>query len=131
MPIYQRFVRDVLQPLSLWRAGETAQLRYRRELERTQFFSADEVRALQLRRLRALLAHAYDRCPFYRERFDAAGFHPDDVCSLEDLRTLPPLEKREIQEQGGRMVAEGWPQDDLLPNQTGGATGTPIRFFRD
>jgi phenylacetate-CoA ligase len=129
MPIYQRFVRDVLQPLSLWRAGETAQLSYRRELERSQFFSAEEVRALQLRRLRKLLAHAYDRCPFYRERFDAAGLHPEDVCSLEDLRTLPPLEKREIQEQGGRMVAEGWPQDDLLPNQTGGSTGTPIRFF--
>jgi phenylacetate-CoA ligase len=129
MPIYQRFVRDVLLPLSLWRAGETAQLRYGRELERTQFLPADRVRALQLGRLRALVAHAYDRCPFYRERFDAAGLRPEDVRSLEDLRALPPLEKCDIQEQGGRMVAGGWPQDDLLPNQTGGSTGTPVRFF--
>jgi phenylacetate-CoA ligase len=129
MPIYQRLVRDVFLPLSLWRAGETAQLRYRRELGRTQFYSADEIRALQLRRLRALLEHAYARCPFYRRRFDDAGLRPDDVCSLEDLRALPPLEKREIQEEGGRMIARGWPQDDLLPNQTGGSTGTPIRFY--
>jgi phenylacetate-CoA ligase len=129
MAIYQRIVRDVLMPLSLWRAGETAQLRYRRELEQTQYFSGDEIRALQMRQLRALFAHAYDRCPFYRERFDAAGLHPDDVSSPEDLRVLPPLEKRDIQEQGGRMVAEDWPQDDLLPNQTGGSTGMPIRFF--
>jgi phenylacetate-CoA ligase len=129
MTVYQQLVRDVFLPLSLWRAGETAQLRYQRELERTQFLSADELRALQLSRVRALLGHAYERCPFYRKSFDAAGLHPDDVRSLEDLRTLPPLEKRDVQEQGGRMVARGWPQDDLLPNQTGGSTGTPIRFF--
>jgi phenylacetate-CoA ligase len=131
MPIYQRIVRDALLPLSLWRAGETAQLRYRRELERSQFLAADAIRALQLRRLRSLLTLAYDRCPFYRQRFDAIGLHPDDVGSLEELRLLPPLEKSDIQEQGGRMVARGWPQDDLLPNQTGGSTGTPIRFFLD
>jgi phenylacetate-CoA ligase len=129
MPIYQRFVRDILMPLSLWRAGETAQLRYRRDLEKSQFLSADEIRALQMSRLRSLLAHAHERCPFYRDRFDAAGLHPDDVREPEDLRVLPPLEKRDIQEQGGRMVAAGWPQDDLLPNQTGGSTGAPIRFF--
>ncbi len=129
MPIYQRIVRDVLQPLSLWRAGETAQLRYRRELERTQFLPAEAVRELQLGRLRALLEHAYARCPFYRDRFDAAGLRPEDVRSLEDLRALPPLEKRDIQDQGGRMIARGWPLDDLLPNQTGGSTGTPVRFF--
>src|ERR1700722_13093577 len=102
MPTYLRIVRDVFWPLSLWSSGETAQLRYQRELDRWQFFWADEVRALQLRRLRTLLAHAYEHCPFYRERFDAAGLHPDDVTALEDLRVLPPLEKREIQEQGGR-----------------------------
>ena len=44
MPIHQRLVRDVLLPLSLWRAGETVQLRYRREFERSQFYSADELR---------------------------------------------------------------------------------------
>lgn len=129
MPIYQRLVRDVFLPLSLWRAGETVQLRYQRELERSQFFSGSGIRELQLQRLQLLLDHAYARCPFYRERFDAAGLKPEDVRSLEDLRALPPLEKINIQEQGGRMVAESWPQNDLLPNQTGGSTGTPVRFF--
>jgi phenylacetate-CoA ligase len=129
MPIYQRLVRDLIVPLSLWRAGETAQLRYARELEYSQFYPAEQVRDLQLARLRALLQHAYARCTFYRDRFDAAGLHPDDIESLDDLRLVPPLEKQEIQEQGGRMVAADWPQDDLLPNQTGGSTGAPIRFF--
>jgi phenylacetate-CoA ligase len=66
MALYQRLVRDVFLPLSLWRSGELAQLRYLREFERTQFLPADELRALQERRLRVLLDHAYRQCPFYR-----------------------------------------------------------------
>jgi phenylacetate-CoA ligase len=129
MPLYPRLVRDVFLPLSLWRAGETAQLRYTRAFERTQYWPAEHVRGLQVRNLKGLLAHAYAECPFYRERMDKARMRPADVTCLEDLRALPPLEKREIQEQGGRMTARNWPQHDLLPNQTGGSTGTPVRFF--
>src|SRR3954462_8660690 len=129
MPLYPNLVRNVFLPLSLWRAGELAQLRYLREFERTQYLSRDELRELQWRRLRRLLAHAYDRCPFYRERFERAGLVPGALCGPEDLRLLPPLEKRDIQEQGGRMLARDWPQSDLLPNQTGGSTGTPVPFF--
>jgi phenylacetate-CoA ligase len=129
MPLFQNLVRDVFLPLSLWRGGELAQLRYLREFERTQFLTADELHHLQAQRLRALLRHAYANCPFYRKRFDQAGTHPDDIREPEDLRILPPLEKRDIQEQGERMVARNWPQADLIRNQTGGSTGTPITFY--
>jgi phenylacetate-CoA ligase len=114
--------------LSLWRAGELAQLRYLREFERTQFLTAEEVRQLQWQRLRTLLEHAYDQCPFYRQRFDRTDLTPGDLRGLEDLRALPILEKRDIQEQGEDMVARDWPRDDLIPNQTGGSTGAPMSF---
>jgi phenylacetate-CoA ligase len=129
MPLYSKLVRNVFLPLSLWRAGETAQLRYLREFERTQFLPADQLQDLQGHRLRALVAHAYEQCPFYRDRFHLAGVVPQDVHRLEDLRALPPLEKRDLQEQGERMVARNWPRADLLPNQTGGSTGTPVSFY--
>ena len=103
--------------------------RYARELERSQFFSAEEVQALQLQRLRLLLEHAYRRCPFYREQFRSIGLSPDDIRSLDDLRLLPPLEKRDIQEHSDKMVAMGWPQEDLFLDHTGGSTGTPIAFY--
>src|SRR5579871_3018531 len=100
MTLYPKLVRNVFQPLSLWRAGESAQLRYQREFERSQFLSAEEIRQLQWRRLQALLDHAYRRCPFYRERFERAGLIPSDLRGPDDLRALPVLEKRDIQEQG-------------------------------
>ena len=49
------------------------------ELEPIETASADELRALQLERLRWSLRHAYDNVPHYRDAFDAAGVHPDDL----------------------------------------------------
>lgn len=129
MTLYPQLVRNVFLPLSLWRRGELAQMRYLREFERTQFLTAEEVRQLQWQRLQMLLEHAYDQCPFYRRRFDDAGLRPGDLRGLDDLRSLPVLEKRDIQEQGEDMVARDWPRDDLIPNQTGGSTGAPVSFF--
>jgi phenylacetate-CoA ligase len=129
MSFYPKLVRNVFLPLSLWRAGELAQMRYLREFERTQFLSTDELRELQWQRLQALLDHAYTQCPFYRRRFDDAGLTPQDLSGLEDLRALPILEKGDIQEQGPDMVARNWPRGDLIANQTGGSTGTPVPFY--
>ncbi|HNA34639.1 MAG TPA: AAA family ATPase, partial [Flavobacteriales bacterium] len=64
----------------------------------------------------------------FRTRLDEV-LAEDEALQLEDLRHLPVLEKRDIQERGAEMVAEGWPEDDLIRNQTGGSTGAPIRFF--
>jgi phenylacetate-CoA ligase len=129
MSLYPQLVRNVFLPLSLWRAGESAQLRYLREFERTQFLSAEEIRDLQWQRLQKLLHHAYHQCPFYRRRFEEAGLTPQELCGLDDLRALAILEKRDIQEQGDEMVARNWPRGDRIANQTGGSTGTPVPFY--
>src|SRR5947207_3039899 len=119
MYLRQGLARHLFYPVTLWRRGDLAELHHLREFERTQFLPADELRDLQLRRLRALLEHAYRECPFYRRRFDEAGLVPDDIRRLEDLRALPPLEKREVQEHGEALVARCWPRADLIPNRTG------------
>ncbi len=129
MSLRQRFIRGVLSPIDMWRSHDLDQLRYLRDFERSQYLPGEELRAIQFGRLKAILVHAHEQCPFYRERFDRVGLHPGDVKSLEDLRTFPILEKRDIQESRDRMVARDWPKDDLIPNYTGGSTGAPLTFF--
>ena len=129
MSVRQRIIRDVLNPIDLWRAGDQAKLRFLKEFERTQFLPLQELRALQIERLRALLEHAYRRCPFYKETFDRAEVAPQAFKTLEDLRAFPILEKRDIQDRRDSIVAEGWPREDLIPNYTGGSTGAPLTFF--
>jgi phenylacetate-CoA ligase len=129
MGLYGRLVRGLLHPLSLWRAGELAEVRYLREFEATQYLAPEQIRALQLERLRRLLDHAYWNCPFYRERFDGKGLVPGDIQTLDDLRQVPVLEKQDIQGRRDWLVARGWPDHDLLLNRTGGSTGSPLTFY--
>ncbi|HKR92848.1 phenylacetate--CoA ligase PaaK [Novosphingobium sp.] len=60
--------------------------------------SRDELQALQLERLRWSLAHAYEGNPRYREKFDAAGVHPDDLKSLSDLARFPFTTKQDLRD---------------------------------
>ena len=51
--------------------------------------SIDELRALQLERMRWSLTHAYTNVDHYRQSFDEAGVHPTDLHTLEDLARFP------------------------------------------
>ena len=58
--------------------------------------SVDELRAMQLERLRETVAAAYGKVAHYRSAFDAAGLHPDDVTSLTDLSRMPFTTKADL-----------------------------------
>ena len=59
------------------------------ELEPIEIASIDEIRAVQLERLKWSLTHAYKNVPMYKQRFDDAGVHPHDLQSLSDLAKFP------------------------------------------
>ncbi|MFE1434585.1 phenylacetate--CoA ligase PaaK [Streptomyces griseoaurantiacus] len=58
----------------------------------------EELRALQLTRLRTTLRHAYEHVELYRKKFDAAGVTPEDCRSLEDLARFPFTTKADLRE---------------------------------
>jgi phenylacetate-CoA ligase len=60
--------------------------------------SAEELAALQLKRLQATLHHAYDNVEHYRRKFDAAGVRPEDCQSLADLARFPFTTKADLRE---------------------------------
>ena len=59
------------------------------DLSAIETASRDEIEALQLERMRWSLTHAYTNVPYYKQSFDAAGVHPDDLKSLADLARFP------------------------------------------
>jgi phenylacetate-CoA ligase len=67
-------------------------------LEPVERASVDELRALQLDRLRWSLRHAYNGVPHYRAAFDAAGVHPDDLKELADLAHFPTTAKADLRD---------------------------------
>jgi phenylacetate-CoA ligase len=67
-------------------------------LEPVEKCSTQELKGLQLERLRWSLSHAYDNVPRYREKFDAAGVKPADCRALEDLARFPFTTKADLRE---------------------------------
>ncbi|KJY43299.1 phenylacetate--CoA ligase [Streptomyces sp. NRRL B-1568] len=67
-------------------------------LDAGERLSREELTALQLRRLRATLRHAYDHVPFYRQSFDAAGLRPEDCRTLGDLARFPFTTKADLRD---------------------------------
>ena len=68
------------------------------ELEPIERASRDELRALQLSRMRWSVQHAYDNVPHYRRAFDAKGVHPRDLRTLEDLGKFPFTVKADLRD---------------------------------
>ena len=65
-------------------------------LEPIEKAGIDELRALQFKRLRSTLRHAFDNSPVYRAKFEAAQVHPDDCRTLADLAKFPFTTKQDL-----------------------------------
>ncbi|HET9080110.1 MAG TPA: phenylacetate--CoA ligase PaaK [Trebonia sp.] len=68
------------------------------ELEPIETASVDELRALQLERLRWSLRHAYENVPYYQQMFDIAAIHPDDLKDPSDLAKFPFTTKASLRD---------------------------------
>jgi len=68
------------------------------DLDPAERMGLDELRALQLTRLRQALRHAYESVPHYRKAFDAAGLRPEDCRELSDLARFPLTVKADLRD---------------------------------
>lgn len=68
---------------------------FNREIES---MPAEKMKELQLERLKWSVRHAYDNVPFYKKKFEAAGFHPDQLKSLDDMKRVPFLTKQDMRD---------------------------------
>ena len=87
--------------------------------------SIDKLRTLQTERLQSTLHNAYANIDHYTRAFDAAGVHPDDVTSLDDLARLPFLVKDDLREAYPFGIF-AVPREDLVRvHASSGTTGKP------
>lgn len=87
--------------------------------------SIDELRTLQTERLQSTLHNAYANIAHYTQAFDAAGVHPDDVTSLDDLARLPFLVKDDLREAYPFGMFAVQREDLVRVHASSGTTGKP------
>ena len=95
------------------------------ELDSIETASRDEIAALQLQRLKWSLGHAYNNVSHYKQAFDAAGVHPDDLKQLSDLSRFPFTVKDDLRKNypfGMFAVPE---EQVVRVHASSGTTGNP------
>jgi phenylacetate-coenzyme A ligase PaaK-like adenylate-forming protein len=108
----------------LSRIGRSALTAWRaREEKGVAFLSEDELAARQSFRLRAIVRHAWERVPHYRDWMREAGAGPDDLRGAAAFRALPLVDKLALTLDPDRFSAVGYEHRDgltLLSSETSG-----------
>ena len=95
--------------------------------------AADRERAI-LVRLQEVCAYAYANAPFYRRKWDEAGFHPSQLKSLEDFEDkVPVVRKADLRASQAAHPPFGdyvcVPDSEIFHvHGTSGTTGRPTAF---
>lgn len=102
---------------------------YLQKLMKQQWLKPQELEAIQLKMLRALLKHAYSNVPFYHEKLRSVGIFPDDITSIGDLQKIPITTKKEVKENfPHKILSQGTDINNCWISQTSGSTGIPLKM---
>ena len=94
-------------------------------LEDIERASEDELRSLQLERLKWSLHHTYKNVATYRRKCELTGIHPDDLKSLGDLRHFPFTTKEDLR-MSYPFGMFAVPRDEVVRiHASSGTTGKP------
>lgn len=102
---------------------------YYRLLQKSQWWSRQELEEYQMKQLSRLLSHAYANVPYYSHVFKERHLKPEDIRSYDDLQKLPYLTKEILRERLPEFVASNYPASRLQSANTGGSSGIPVSFY--
>jgi phenylacetate-CoA ligase len=123
---YTRVVSESIFPLHERLKGHST-VAVRNALEASQWWPPERLSAAQFAGLAALLLHANDCVPYYRDLFRSIGFDPRAMTTLADLERLPFLTKADIRAHTESLKSTA--TTGLARSNTGGSSGEPLVFF--
>lgn len=104
---------------------------YLKEFRRLESASREIVNADQQQRLCALLLHAHEHVPYYKDVLGQCGVIRNGVVDLERFRDIPILDKDDLQTAGPLLHSDDVKTRHSFVNTSGGSTGAPARFIQD
>jgi phenylacetate-CoA ligase len=93
------------------------------------WLKTSELKAIQEKKLRAILNYAYRNVPFYRRLFDSVGVKPDDIKTIEDLSKIPIITKSQVKNANKEIIARNIDLNNCVEQATSGSTGNPLMLL--
>jgi len=91
-------------------------------------WSTKQMFAFRDERLKTFIHHCVKSVPYYRKLFLELDINPEEINTLQDLRRIPVLKKKDVQMHYQQMLSEDVPQDEKFIAHTSGTTGGGLRF---
>jgi phenylacetate-coenzyme A ligase PaaK-like adenylate-forming protein len=95
---------------------------------KTRHYTPEQLENYQLLQLKKIVSYAFEKSSFYQRKYMAAGFHPSQIKTLEDISLIPILTKPELRIFGEEMNHTCG--NKYFVDQTSGSTNTPMRLYR-
>lgn len=93
------------------------------------YWERKKIEARRDRRVSRIVRYAVRNVPYYRDLFSERGWDARDVRTVEDLRCLPLLDRKQVRQEPKRFLAEN--AGVTLVQRTSGSTGTPMEVLHD
>lgn len=100
-------------------------------LEKSQYYSLDQLNEYQNEKLRDIIAHAYESVPYYNKLFKNMNLVPEDIKTKKDLYKLPIMTKKDITSNFNDLISNKHRRQELKVGHTSGTTGSPLGILWD
>lgn len=105
--------------------------KWKKFLDKSQWWSKSEIEEYQLQNLSNLLNHAYKNVPYYHSLFNREKIKPADIDDYDKLQLIPPLTKKIIKDNISKLRARNFSKLKFKETATSGSTGMPMVFYHE
>lgn len=130
MDIFEIISRNLFIPIYNWKFG----VQYKdilNSLNKSQFFSPEQIRGLQWKKIKNIIEFAYNHNEFYHKHFEKNNIIPQDINNWDDFSKLPFLTKDDIRNNSDNLISNKYQKENLHHKRTGGSTGVPVHLYID
>ena len=130
MNIFEQVSRNFIIPIYNWKFG----IKYKHIinfLNDSQFFSSEQIREIQWKKVKDIIEFAYFNNTFYNNHFKKANITPKDIHNLNDFSNIPLLTKEDIKNNPESLISNNYQKENMHHKRTGGSTGVPVHLYVD
>ena len=108
--------------------GSGTYYKFRKYIRKSDYYSQEQLKALQFKHLKEIVAHSWRNIPGYKKLWEKGNFHPDQLKSLEDIKRIPFVTKEMLRDNLEEFSYNRL--SGIHKITTGGSTGIPFAFYQ-
>jgi len=106
-------------------------LQISRCLERSQWWTSEQIHQFQNEELHKLIEYVYEYVPYYRKIMQERKLKPEDIKTTEDITKFPVLSKDLLRKYLNQLISTQNNSIKKYIRRTGGSTGEPLQIMND